>query len=269
MKIGRAAPDLAAAWGSAHNARMPRPDAVLLDLDCTLTDRRATIVAFAEVFVCHFGDALRVDAPAGASASGRPRLADDAAAALVAADGNGYRPRAEVFAHLRRVLPWVAPPAPGVVEAFWARAFPDATRAADGLAETLGGLRERGVRLGVVSNGGAAAQQRKVDALGIRPLLSTVVISGAVGVRKPARRIFEIALEQIGAAAADTWFVGDHPAYDVLGARAAGLTPVWRRGVHPWPAAHARPALQIDRLPDLLHLLDEAAVMRPVRIPTP
>ena len=53
-----------------------------------------------------------------------------------------------------------------------------------------------------------------------------VIDSGAVGVSKPDPRIFQIALDAIGIEAADAWYVGDMPAIDVVGARAAGLWPI-------------------------------------------
>jgi putative hydrolase of the HAD superfamily len=53
-----------------------------------------------------------------------------------------------------------------------------------------------------------------------------VIDSGAVGVSKPDPRIFRIALEAMQVAPADAWYVGDTPAIDVTGARAAGLEPI-------------------------------------------
>jgi ABC-type transport system substrate-binding protein len=44
-----------------------------------------------------------------------------------------------------------------------------------------------------------------------------------VQVQKPDPRIFTQALAEIGYGAADTWFVGDDPLNDVLGAAAVGL----------------------------------------------
>jgi len=45
-------------------------------------------------------------------------------------------------------------------------------------------------------------------------------------VSKPDPRIFQIALDAIGVAAVDSWYVGDMPGIDVVGARAAGLWPI-------------------------------------------
>ena len=61
------------------------------------------------------------------------------------------------------------------------------------------------------------------------------IISESVGIKKPAPRIFEIALQELRLDASECWFLGDHPENDVLGASAAGLCGVWFRASTPWP----------------------------------
>jgi hypothetical protein len=65
-------------------------------------------------------------------------------------------------------------------------------------------------------------------------------------VQKPDPRIFAHALAQIGCRASDTWFVGDHPVNDVLGAAAVGLRAIWLTGVCPGRQTVLRPS---GRLP--------------------
>jgi putative hydrolase of the HAD superfamily len=67
-------------------------------------------------------------------------------------------------------------------------------------------------------------------------------------VQKPDPRIFALALAAIGCAAVHTWFVGDHPINDILGAAAVGLRPIWLTGVQPWPPEHPEPTWQIAAL---------------------
>lgn len=51
---------------------------------------------------------------------------------------------------------------------------------------------------------------------------------GAEGVRKPDRRLFEIAAARCGVSAVDGgWMVGDSLVKDIGGGRAAGLRTVW------------------------------------------
>jgi len=67
---------------------------------------------------------------------------------------------------------------------------------------------------------------RDLDAAGYRGAFEAVIDSHVVGVEKPDPAIFAIALEQIGSRPERAIFVGDVPAVDVAGARAAGIAPV-------------------------------------------
>jgi len=91
--------------------------------------------------------------------------------------------------------------------------------------ETLSRLRARGVKLAVVSNWDSRLEPI-LDALEISPLLDAVVVSAVDGFRKPGVRIFEMALERLGAAPQRTIMVGDSVTDDVQGAARAGLSPV-------------------------------------------
>ena len=53
------------------------------------------------------------------------------------------------------------------------------------------------------------------------------MISEEVGIRKPRREIFEVALERLGASHEQTIHVGDNLRADVEGAAAVGITAVW------------------------------------------
>jgi putative hydrolase of the HAD superfamily len=116
---------------------------------------------------------------------------------------------------------------------------------------TLGWLRDRGVKLGIITNGTTVMQESKIETLGLAPLMDTVLISERERLRKPDRAIFERALSRLGVDAAASWFVGDHPDADIRGAHEAGLTAVWRRS---WgQAPHATHTISsLDELVSLL-----------------
>jgi len=94
---------------------------------------------------------------------------------------------------------------------------------------TLQTLRERGKRLGVITNGPSDWQSRKLDSLGIRHYFDTIVISGDEGVNKPDPEIFSLALGRCRVLASEAIFVGDNPEADIQGALKSGLKPVWKR----------------------------------------
>jgi putative hydrolase of the HAD superfamily len=203
-----------------------KPRAVLFDLDCTLTDRPVTVRRFAEIFVGEYP----VNVDAGIDAV-------DAVAGLIASvDGCGYAPRPLVCGAMAEGLRFVRDrPSAAEVLDFWRRHFAAMTVLRAGAARTLDDLRAEGLRLAVVSNGAGDNQRRKLAAAGLGNAFDAVVISGEVGCRKPDGAIFGIALERLGIDAADAWFVGDHPQFDIEGARRARLAAVWVSGVHPWP----------------------------------
>lgn len=103
-----------------------------------------------------------------------------------------------------------------------------------GAREVVAELKQRGFRLAVVSNAEGQVA-RDLDRAGYGPWLETIVDSHRVGVAKPDPAIFHIALKLLGVEAQRAVFVGDLPAVDVAGARAAGLAPILldRHGIYP------------------------------------
>ena len=89
----------------------------------------------------------------------------------------------------------------------------------------LEALRERGLRLGLVSNAidPPALLHRDLERLGVAQRLDVAVFSSEVGWRKPHPAIFERALGELGAEPARTLFVGDNLVNDVGGAAALGM----------------------------------------------
>ena len=98
------------------------------------------------------------------------------------------------------------------------RAYPEVPGA-------LRALRERGVRLVVVSNWDVSLHER-LEETGLAPLLDGAVASAQAGVAKPDPAIFELGLGLAGVAAGQAWHAGDSLDADVEGARAAGIRPV-------------------------------------------
>jgi len=104
-------------------------------------------------------------------------------------------------------------------------------RALPGARETLAALKERGVRLGVVSNWDYRLAQA-LEETKLLPFFDFVLSSAQARSEKPGREIFERGVEMArrfvpNLKARDCFYVGDHYEKDVLGARSAGLRPLW------------------------------------------
>ena len=103
---------------------------------------------------------------------------------------------------------------------------------------TLTTLRERGYRVSCLSNSNGKVDRLLADA-GLLPLLDDVVDSGAVGVEKPDPRIFTLAAERLGLAAAEIVYVGDLHSLDVLGPHSAGMHAILLDPLDVWNDAAA------------------------------
>lgn len=95
-----------------------------------------------------------------------------------------------------------------------------------GMIEIVRELRAAGIGVGVISNSEGRLAEL-FDEIGWGGELGFVIDSGRVGIEKPDPRIFALALERLGVAAADAVHVGDSRVADVDGARAAGWRAVW------------------------------------------
>ena len=84
-------------------------------------------------------------------------------------------------------------------------------------------------RVGIISNGPAEHQLRKLEVIGIYEWVdrSDVFISSIEGVAKPAPGLFEIACARTHTRPSRCVYVGDAYYPDVLGAHAAGMPVVW------------------------------------------
>ncbi|MFJ3127967.1 HAD family hydrolase [Streptomyces sp. NPDC086993] len=108
--------------------------------------------------------------------------------------------------------------------------------------EGLARLRAAAWTIGVVTNGAGDIQRAKLAATGLAELVDGVAVSGDLEIRKPDRRLFELAAARCGVSlTGGGWMVGDNPAGDIGGGHTAGLCTIWLRG-RPWPddlsAAH-------------------------------
>jgi len=104
----------------------------------------------------------------------------------------------------------------------------------DEVPGVLDALRARGLALAICSNwdwdlGDAVAETGLTDAVDV------IVSSAWAGARKPHPGIFEHTLEKVGVVARDVAFIGDTWGPDVVGPRAAGMTPVYLRRDGHWP----------------------------------
>ena len=130
----------------------------------------------------------------------------------------------------------------------------------DDARELLPSLRDRGYRLGVVTNSIFPAHliQVKVNQIGFAGYFDAFVSSADLGLAKPNPVIFERAVADLRIDPHEALFVGDRVETDIAGARAAGLRAILlqRRSRRRDAAGY----LVIERLGALNELLGEGRV---------
>jgi REG-2-like HAD superfamily hydrolase len=91
---------------------------------------------------------------------------------------------------------------------------------------TIQALHAAGYTLGVISDWGTRLAHRILLPLGLGRYFDFMVVSASVRWAKPGLPLYSEALRRAGCAPHEALHVGDNYVLDVLGARAAGITPV-------------------------------------------
>jgi putative hydrolase of the HAD superfamily len=132
----------------------------------------------------------------------------------------------------------------------WCTVFPD-TR------DTLVTLRERGYRLGLLSNTWWAAEWHNADlaAHGLADLLDELVYTSDLECSKPHPSVFREIASRLGVIPEDCVMIGDRQVDDVSGAMAVGMRAVWRRNESGFPTSEVIPDAVVETLAELPGLL--------------
>jgi putative hydrolase of the HAD superfamily len=197
--------------------------AVLFDLDDTLFDhRRSARAALSELHTIH-GRGIDLDAFERQHTKFLDVMHLEVLAGRIGLDDARRERFRRVFLAFGIVLD------DGDVDAVasaYRAGYMSARRALDGAADLLIAVRPH-ARIGIVTNNLLQEQQDKLAYCGLAALVDELIASEDVGVSKPDRGIFDIALRRMGVAASAAVMVGDSWENDVAGAVNAGIRAVW------------------------------------------
>ncbi|MGH7838261.1 MAG: haloacid dehalogenase type II [Candidatus Binataceae bacterium] len=99
--------------------------------------------------------------------------------------------------------------------------YPDALA---GLLE----LKRRGYKLAAFSNGVEATLRKLLGEAGLLDQFDTIISADALKTFKPDPRVYRYLVERLGTTLGETWLISSN-AFDVIGAKAAGLHAAWIR----------------------------------------
>jgi putative hydrolase of the HAD superfamily len=198
---------------------------VVFDLDETLIDRHASMLRYADRFWSDFQSEIPVP---------RPEFLER----FLELDGNGYVDRKRFFQALAEYLGRPKPRPEAIASHFGEFAW-NRPVLMEGAVDGCRRLRAGGVPVGIVTNGGSRNQRKKLRNTGLDELVDCVIISEEFGAKKPDASIFLEAARQLGIDPEASWFVGDNPMLDILGAGRTGFRTIWLRRSIRWPADQA------------------------------
>ncbi len=216
----------------------------LFDLDQTLVDRQAATRTLAgQLFD---SDALNQES------LDRTAAIDE----FLRLDKNGYEPdKIRLFTELEKVWGGLERSPTDLAE--WLKYAPRTWYSPDKEIRTfLRGLSARNLPWGIVTNG-SSTQYDKARRIGVLDGASCFIVSEEVGVAKPAQRIFNIALHELGAPnPQNVLFVGDNPVADIAGAKSVGMETAWIHNGISWPAEINAPDHTFDSVLECVQLFD-------------
>lgn len=111
-------------------------------------------------------------------------------------------------------------------DVIYRKSYNNSRRRVPGVFELISFLAPQ-VKIGVITNGLVREQQEKLVLCGVTDLVDTVVVSEAVGAKKPNREIFDYALGRLQVRNHEAIMIGDFWSVNVLGAHAAGISAIW------------------------------------------
>lgn len=218
--------------------------AIIFDLDNTLVNRKRAFKKYTEEFIDEFVIITE--------STNRDEIIEY----IRIADRDGYRKKHELYEDLMKNLKMKNDVTIEGLLGYWFSEFHKSTELMDGAIDILEELKNKQIKLGLITNGSTKSQNLKIDQVRIRGYFDNIIVSDEVQIKKPDKRIFELATEKLGVEPGCCLYVGDHPVNDVKGAIDAGLRAVWFKGFMDWDETIEKPKNIIKELRELMDIFE-------------
>jgi putative hydrolase of the HAD superfamily len=97
----------------------------------------------------------------------------------------------------------------------------------DDVEETLQKIKERNIKLGIMTNGTSESQRRKLRRFDIEKYFDYIFIEGEIGYGKPDIKIYEYMLQTTGVECNKIIMVGDNLVWDIEPPQKLGIYTIW------------------------------------------
>jgi putative hydrolase of the HAD superfamily len=207
---------------------LPKPKAILLDLDDTIIDLTTATENVWRVIGEQFAPQAGLSASAFTAAIAHTR-------AWFWDDADRHREwrvkineaRGEIVRLALQHANVDAPQVPIAVSQMGESLLHAGLQPFPGAIETLHHFRAQGIPLALLTNGASAPQRRKIDKFNLEPFFDCILIEGEFGVGKPDERVYKHALQQLNVQPHEAWMVGDRLEWEVAAPQRVGLAGIW------------------------------------------
>lgn len=133
----------------------------------------------------------------------------------------------EAYERLAKSILPQALPKLEVLRMEWGMAYASNAVTLPGARETIAYLRNRGYKVGLLTNGNSARQWAKIYSSGLFTCFDSIVVSGDQPFEKPDPAIYRLSLSELDVTAEEALFVGNTVETDIDGANNAGMDSLW------------------------------------------
>ncbi|KAA0550410.1 HAD-IA family hydrolase [Bacillus sp. BGMRC 2118] len=138
----------------------------------------------------------------------------------------GNRNKTNVFESFFDLYPTTCRLPRNDVQAFWNKHFPQCFTVNEHTIRLVNTIKMY-AKVGMITNGTTQRQRAKIRNTHLQHCFDTIIISEEVGLSKPDKRIFELALSKLNVQPEETLFVGDDIERDIGGCQDAQIKGLW------------------------------------------
>ncbi|KKZ93131.1 HAD family hydrolase [Bacillus wiedmannii] len=137
------------------------------------------------------------------------------------------------------------------IQDFWNENFPTCFSIDQNTIHFLNHIKSH-FKIGIITNGSTHRQKAKIINTNLNNYFDTIIISEEVGLSKPDKRIFELALNKLNMQPEDVLFIGDDLEKDIAGPQNANINGVWFNPQKIKNTTQIQPYAEINTLDSLL-----------------
>ncbi len=140
------------------------------------------------------------------------------------------------------------------IQDFWNNHFPQCFSANPNTINIVNAIKKQ-VKVAIITNGSTQRQKAKIINTQLNSCFDKIIISEEVGISKPDKRIFELALNKLNVQPEAALFVGDDLEKDIGGCQNANIKGIWFNPHRVKNNTEIKPYAEINSLDRLLSYL--------------